>query len=199
MIKQGQQHVLEQSKVLLRSLAKVGISALIDEATNYQETRGRDELQILLSKFIAEELQPYSKQFPKEYFEELFRLYNRPYDPTTNKRPMYFSQFNLKYVYGTLHPTVWEEIEDRNPTVYNTNSKRKDRKNHIHRNLTEDGQKWLQHHLSSLIPIMTISEDINDFKINITKAFSKKIDEINLIKNKELNCKGQIDIDEIRN
>lgn len=60
-----------------------GIIALIDEATNYQESRGKDELQILLSKFISDKLQPYSKQFPKEYFEELFRLYEFLYDPTT--------------------------------------------------------------------------------------------------------------------
>lgn len=185
LIKPGQQHVLEQAKVLLRALAKVGITALIDEATNYQEVRGKDELQILLSKFIADKLQPYSKQFPKEYFEELFRLYDKPYDPTTSRRPRCFAQFNIKYVYEMLPPQVWEKIEEINPTVLNPNTNRKDRKNHIHRNLTEDGQKWLQHHLSSLIPIMTISKDIDEFKLNFDKAFAKKINELKIIKSKE--------------
>lgn len=185
LIRPGQQHVLEQAKILLRSLAKVGITALIDEATNYQEARGKDELQILLSKFIADKLQPYSKQFPKEYFEELFRLYGLPYDPTTTRRPRCFAQFNLKYVYEMLPPKVWEKLDEINPTVYNANTNRKDRKNHIHRNLTEDGVKWLQHHLSSLIPIMTISQNMDDFKVNFERAFAKKIDEINMLKKKE--------------
>ncbi len=98
----GQKHVLEKCKILLRSLAKVGIIALIDEATNYQDMRGKDELQLLLSKFITEELQNYSNEFPAEYFEQLFRIYGLPYDPTTNKRPRFFAKFNLKYVYECL-------------------------------------------------------------------------------------------------
>ncbi|HBH1337202.1 TPA: hypothetical protein STZ03_001763 [Clostridioides difficile] len=185
LLKSGQQHVLEQAKVLLRSLAKVGITALIDEATNYQETRGKDELQILLAKFISEKLQPYSKQFPKEYFEELFRLYGFPYDPTTTRRPRCFAQFNLKYVYEMLPPQVWEKIDEINPVVFNNNKNRRDRKNHIHRNLTEDGLKWLQNHLSSLIPIMTISKNVDDFKSNFEIAFAKKITEIKIMKLKE--------------
>ncbi|MBU3200316.1 P63C domain-containing protein [Clostridium estertheticum] len=174
LIKPGQLHVLEQAKILLRSLAKVGITALIDEATNYQEIRGKDELQILLSRFISEELQPYSKQFPQEYFKELFKLYGLHYDPTTTKRPRYFSQFNLKYVYDMLPSRVWEKLDKINPTVYNDSRNRSDRKNHIHRNLSEDGLKWLQGHLQGLIPIMTISDDMVDFKKNFNKAFAKK-------------------------
>lgn len=178
LIKPGQHHVLEQSKMLLRSLAKVGITALIDEATNYQDIRGKDELQILLSTFIADELQSYSKQFPKEYFEELFRLYGKPYDPTTTKRPRNFAQFNIKYVYKMLPPQVWDKIEEINPTILNPNTNKRDRKNHIHRNLTDEGKQWLQSHLSSLIPVMTISEDIEDFKIKFDKAFNRKIKEL---------------------
>ena len=90
LISTNQKHVLEKAKILLRALAKVGITALIDEATNYQEVRGKDELQILLEQFIAEELRPYSREFRSEYFEQIFRLYNLPYDPTTSKRPLYF-------------------------------------------------------------------------------------------------------------
>lgn len=184
LIKSGQQHVLEQAKILLRSLAKVGITALIDEATNYQEIRGKDELQILLSRFISEELQPYSKQFPHEYFKELFRLYELQYDPTTTKRPRYFSQFNLKYVYDMLPPQVWEELDRINPTVYNSIRNRSDRKNHIHRNLSKDGLKWLQGHLQALIPIMTISDNMDDFKKNFDKAFARKKEVLEELKSK---------------
>lgn len=113
-ISQGQEHVLKRTKILLRSLAKVGITALIDEATNYQDQSGKNELQLLLSKYITEYLQPYSNEFPAEYFENLFRLYGIPYDPTTSRSPRYFAQFNLKYVYNMLAPNTVDEIERYN-------------------------------------------------------------------------------------
>lgn len=136
-ITQSQEHVLEKAKILLRSLARVGITALIDEATNYQDVRGKDELQLLLSQFISEKLRPYSSEFPKEYFENLFRLYERPYDPTTTKRPRYFSQFNLKYAYDLLPPQVGHKLDELNPTIWNENKKRWDRKYHKFRNLNK--------------------------------------------------------------
>lgn len=56
------------------ALAKVGVVALVDEATGYQTVRQRDELQRLLSKYIAEELQPWAKRFPDEFYTQMFRL-----------------------------------------------------------------------------------------------------------------------------
>ena len=44
------------SEVIVRSLSKVGITALVDEATGYQEVRERDELQKILAAYISEEL-----------------------------------------------------------------------------------------------------------------------------------------------
>lgn len=145
LIKPGQQHVLEKAKVLLRSLARVGITALIDEATNYQDIRGKDELQVLLEKFISEELRPYSREFKSDYFEQLFRLYKIPYDPTTTKRPRYFAGFTKKYVYDMLPPNVWEKLDEKNPLIYNTKKNRADRKYRLHQYLSEEnGLKfWL--------------------------------------------------------
>ena len=48
----SQDKIVAQAKIIIRSLAKVGITALIDEATGYQYDREKDELQKLLSKYI---------------------------------------------------------------------------------------------------------------------------------------------------
>lgn len=181
-ISQGQQHILERTKILLRSLAKVGIMALIDEATNYQEERGRDELQTLLAKFITEDLQNYSNEFPAEYFENLFRLYGIPYDPTTSRRPRFFAQFNLKYAYNMLVPNAIEVFDKYNPTIYNEAKDRYDRKYRIYRNLTEDGIKELREHLKILVTVMKISTDIENFKTNFNIAFSNKIESLEALK-----------------
>ena len=44
------------AEIIIRSVAKVGIIALVDEATGYQYERERDELQKILKAYISEEL-----------------------------------------------------------------------------------------------------------------------------------------------
>ena len=56
-----------KAEVLMRGLARVGVIALIDEATGYQATRDRQALQKILEDFIAKELQPWVKTFPDEF------------------------------------------------------------------------------------------------------------------------------------
>jgi hypothetical protein len=52
----NQQHVAKQAEILVRGLAHVGIIALVDEATGYQDIRARDALARILEQFIAKEL-----------------------------------------------------------------------------------------------------------------------------------------------
>lgn len=184
LIASNQKHILEKAKILLRALARVGITALIDEATNYQEVRGKDELQLLLEQFIADELRPYSSEFRSEYFEQIFRLYGLPYDPTTSKRPLYFAKFTRKYVYDLLPPNVWDEIDKQNPLM-ETDKYYKKRKYHIHRYLSEDkGIRYLREHLESLIPVMKLSSDMDDFKVKFDIVFKDRIKKIRQMQEK---------------
>jgi hypothetical protein len=48
--------IADQCEVLVRSFAKVGIIALIDEATGYQYEREKFELQKILKAFISEKI-----------------------------------------------------------------------------------------------------------------------------------------------
>jgi hypothetical protein len=56
--------------------AKLGLIALIDEATGYQYERAEDALQVKLRAFIADELRAWQKTFPDELWEEFGRLTN---------------------------------------------------------------------------------------------------------------------------
>ncbi|MFD1186885.1 hypothetical protein, partial [Pontibacter rugosus] len=60
----SQEKIVKQAKIIIRSLAKVGINALIDEATGYQYDREKDELQKLLSKYIQEDFLKWQSRFP---------------------------------------------------------------------------------------------------------------------------------------
>jgi hypothetical protein len=59
---------------LLRAFATVGIIALVDEATGYQEVRKRNELQQILEAYLKDEFAPWTKKFPDEYYKHLLRL-----------------------------------------------------------------------------------------------------------------------------
>jgi hypothetical protein len=63
-----QKIIAAQCEVLLRSFAKVGIIALVDEATGYQYERERDELQKQLQKvlglYVLKKPEKWQKIFP---------------------------------------------------------------------------------------------------------------------------------------
>ena len=71
---QTQERLAITAEALLLALADVGITALIDEATGYQHTRERDELQKLLKAYVSEALLPWQKRFPDIFYQHLFRL-----------------------------------------------------------------------------------------------------------------------------
>ena len=73
-LQKQQAHIAEQADILIRGLATVGIIALVDEATGYQEIRAREALATILEKFIAEELQPWTKTFPYEFYSLIYKL-----------------------------------------------------------------------------------------------------------------------------
>jgi hypothetical protein len=60
-----QQIIADQCEVLMRGFARIGIIALVDEATGYQYDRERDELQKILKSYISEELMPWQKKISR--------------------------------------------------------------------------------------------------------------------------------------
>ena len=85
----SQEPIAKICEILVRSLARVGIIALVDEATGYQEVRARDELQRILAAYVRAELRPWTKMFPDEFFEQVYRLQGWEYRPGTAKRTPY--------------------------------------------------------------------------------------------------------------
>ena len=73
-LQKQQTHIAERAEILVRGFARVGIIALVDEATGYQRDRAADALAKILEQFIAKELQPYVPTFPPEFYEQMFRL-----------------------------------------------------------------------------------------------------------------------------
>lgn len=147
-----------QCEALVRGFARVGIIALVDEATGYQRDRERDALAKILEAFVAKELQPYVKTFPPEYYEQMFRLRGLQYPPANAKyRPQYFGVLTNDIVYERLAPGLLKELKAQ--------AAKDEKKAKLHQRLTSEiGHPKLREHLASVTTIMKLSADYADFQ-----------------------------------
>lgn len=160
--------VAQRAEMLMRGLAEVGIVALVDEATGYQEVRDRKALQAILDQFLQKELAAWAKRFPDEFYKEIFRL--RGWKWSTLKRPGVVAAYTRDLVYARLAPGVIEELERRNPI---TDSGRRKAKHHQW--LSEDvGHPALAQHLHAVIGFMRASDSWETFKRLVDRAFPKR-------------------------
>src|SRR5262249_22520422 len=100
--------IAAKCEILLRGFARVGIIALVDEATGYQRDRARDALARILEAFIAKELQPWVRTFPTDFYQEMFRLRGVKFPTETPQKPRYFGLLTNDIVYDRLAPGVLE-------------------------------------------------------------------------------------------
>jgi hypothetical protein len=164
----NQQPVARMAEILIRALARIGILALVDEATGYQEVRARDELQRILEAYVQRELMPWVKRFPNEFFQEIYRLQGWEYKPGTSKRTPYVGRLVNKYVYEQLPPGVLEELRALNPK--NASGRRAYKH---HQFLTADtGNPHLDKQISTVTTLMRIARDKKDFEDMFDRAFS---------------------------
>jgi hypothetical protein len=106
----------EQAEMIIRSVAKVGIIALVDEATGYEKVREKDALQLFLQKFLHEEMAKWVPTFPQEFFEVVFRMKGWTWkDANSNKKPSVIGHYINNYVYARLAPGVLTELRRLNP------------------------------------------------------------------------------------
>lgn len=102
-LQKQQEHIAAQAEILVRGFARVGIIALVDEATGYQRDRAKDALAKILESFVAKELQPYMQTFPADFYEQLFRLRGLPYPPENPK----FRPSTSASLQTTLFTNAW--------------------------------------------------------------------------------------------
>ncbi len=102
-----------KASMFLSACAKVGLEALIDEATGYQYERPEDALQVKLRAFIAEELRAWEKTFPDELWLEFGRLTG--WHGTLHSRPKWWGKLVIEMIYDTLDPDVAEYLKTHKP------------------------------------------------------------------------------------
>lgn len=172
-----QLNVVAKAELIIRSLAKVGIIALVDEATGYQYEREKDALQKILKAYIAEELLPWQKTFPDVFYKEIFRLNGWDYTVSNiNQRPGVVGTWTNKLIYEQLPLGVLKKLKAETPKSPSGNYTAR-----FFQKLTLDvGNPHLQNQLASVIALMQISDDWKQLTSNFNKMVDRKNGQLEL-------------------
>jgi hypothetical protein len=161
----NQLHVAKQAEILVRGLARVGIIALVDEATGYQELRAQNALARILEAFVAKEIQAWVQTFPADFYRELFRLRGLAFPQDTVRRPQYFGHITNDVVYRRLAPGVLAELK----RVTLKSECGVPRHKLFQRLTSNHGYPRLREHLGSVVAIMKLSKDWDDFMFKLDR------------------------------
>jgi hypothetical protein len=168
----SQEKYADAADIVIRSFAKVGIIAVIDEVTGYQDVRAKDALAKILEQFIAKELRPYVGTFRISFYKEMFRLrkWNWPDLPAEQrKRPVLVGKITNDIVYDRLAPGVRSELHRLTPRNEKGRLKHK-----LFQRLTEDlGHPRLEEHLASVTTLMRASDTWEQFMALLNRSLPR--------------------------
>jgi hypothetical protein len=145
-LKPSQVDIAKKCEILLRALSKVGIVALVDEATGYQAVRPPQALQAYLEKIIRKELAAWAKKFPDEFYENIYKLKGWPWPGMQKNRYSVVAHYTRDLVYERIAPRLLQELEAKSPA-----NEKGQRPNKLHQWLTDDvGNPMLAQQLHSI-------------------------------------------------
>ena len=161
----------QKAEMIMRSLAKIGITALVDEATGYQYDREKYELQKILDAYIAEELRPWKKTFPDELYRQFFRLNGWDFNVRgIKKRPGVIGTWTNQYIYDQLPDGVRKELKAKVPKSKAGNDTAR-----MHQMLSNDiGADHLKDQINQVLPLMRVSDTFEEFKHLFQKSVERQ-------------------------
>lgn len=175
-LRPSQLFLAAQAEMIVRSAAKIGIMALIDEATGYSDNKRKTEYRELFQQFLLDEVAQWHDEYPDKFFDMIYKLYGlKRKNPDSNKHPQFFGKFIRKYIYYPLansHGAILEHLDQKNPVVYLNGG----RKYKMYQFLTEKvGLPALRAHLWQTIGIGAVVSDYIAFDRAFYKAFPEAI------------------------
>ncbi len=173
----GKQYFLyARAEIIIRAAAKLGITALVDEAVQYRSDGKLAEYQRLFQKFILDECRQWEQEFPDKYLDMIYRLYGlRRIDPDSTKAPKFFGKFTRKYIYFPLahsNGAILAELDKKNPVVYAGGGRKYKMFQFIEEKV---GLSALRQHMWQVIGIGQVSANKDQFEKNFYKAFPEAV------------------------
>jgi hypothetical protein len=160
-----QKAIAIKAAMFLAACAKVGLIAMIDEATGYQYERASDALQIKLKLYLAEEMRKWEKTFPDDLWIQFGRLTN--WKGAIHSRPKYWGNLVMELIYEYLDADVAEWLRMNAPKPLKGQN--------YHQWMSEQyGLKRLIEHIWKVIGVASTCEDIKELKRKMQELYGKK-------------------------
>lgn len=172
-LQKQQEHIARKAEILVRGFARIGIIALIDEATGYQRDREKDALAKLLEAWVEKELQTWLQTFPSEFYENMFRLRGLEFTSSSVRRPQYFGHLTNDIVYKRLEPGVLKELKRVTPRSSTTGRHTATFSQSLTKNV---GYPKLKEHLGAVVAFMRISKSWDEFMNLLNEHYPRKGD-----------------------
>ena len=170
---QKQQEIAIRSSILLASCAKVGLIALIDEATGYQYERQENALQLKLKAFVTDEMRGWEKTFPDELWEQFGRLTS--WQGTLHSRPKWWGKLVIELIYEALDADVAKYLRTNKPPPVH--------KQNYHQWLTKHyGLKQLITHIYEIIGMAKTCSNIKELQENVAYHYRKQPIQLTMFK-----------------
>jgi hypothetical protein len=171
----SQEFLAIQAEIIVRSAAKLGIIALIDEAVGFED-RDKDEYRRQFQEFISGEWRQWESEFPNQFADMLYRLYGlRRWDASSSKHPRFFAKFTRKFIYHPLANSrgkILELLDEKNPVVYANGGRRYK----LFQFLSDEvGMSAIRAHLWQVVGIGNASTNIKQFEKNFYRAFPEAV------------------------
>ena len=166
-----QKIIADQCEILIRGFARVGIIALVDEATGYQYDRERFELQKILNAYVSDEILKWQLTFTDDFYKQIFRLWNLPFIPKYIKnKPSFIGKLTTKYIYDGLPKGIISKIKENVGKTEKGNWKYK-----WHQTLTpEVGREHLKKQIIQVTTLMEVSQSKEQFNELFQQKYNKK-------------------------
>lgn len=164
-LSEAQQEIVKNANKFILATAKIGIVALIDEATGYQAERNSKELQLKMKYFLVDDMnkaREWEKTFPDELWYEFGRLTN--WKGSLKLRPKYWSKLVNALIYRLLDKDIAEFLKNNKPPKY-TGQK-------YFQWLNEGyGIKELTQHMWQIIGMAKACKDLEELRVLAEKQF----------------------------
>lgn len=156
--------------LLMTAFAKTGIDAMVDSITGYKEDNRKEELLKILKIYISEEFLEWTKMFPEEFYEQIFRLKKwGSFQKAGQKMPQVVGFYTNDIVYERLPDKVLVELKKKVKKSENGNNLVK-----LHQGLSKDyGVLHLERHLIAVIALMKASTCWEHFLEMLDKSYKR--------------------------
>lgn len=170
------ERMIAAAQAIKNAFADVGVIAMVDEATGYQDVRNRLALQEVFDAVLRKELAAWAKRFPDEFYKQIYRLRGWEWRGRHINPPQIVAHYTNDFIYDRIAPGLRKELETRMPKTKNGN-----KKGRLHQLFTDDiGHPLLAQHVHMVTMFMKAAGSWEEFKTNLDKVSPRQGDNFEL-------------------